>query len=257
MTTANSFETTIITALDAEKLGVKFPLKFNDVWQESGYTRKNNAVKAFKENCSDLIQGEDYEFDYSLSQNTKQRGRPYSDILLTVEAYNFFLARARTPEGTAKLKYLILIEKNYRENLNRQFAASEQPQNSNKEINQLKYQVEKFKTSSEHFDKLTKYMAKRINKTSKMQLNGHFKLALLYCCINFCHEYQEEFNFTKAQYRAKIAYLKDKVNEALSESEQLSYAFDIDMSEMYPEEFKAMKKALDDDFATFIYLGET
>lgn len=110
----------IFKALDAEKNGEQFPIDFNDVWAELGYTRRNNAKRALE---LTLIENEDYFIDNSLKSNltttmfmSVQEKAAFSRrevIKLSCDGYDHFCMSAQTPEGRQKRIEFIGYKKAY------------------------------------------------------------------------------------------------------------------------------------------------
>jgi phage anti-repressor protein len=116
----------VFNAIEAEKIGVRFPVDFDDIWQPLGYSRRNNAGRRL---IADLIEGHDYlllkseQPDNHKDLSPQQKGAIASEVKykLTVEAFKMFAMAARTQQGREVRKYFIEIEQAYIQNLERQF----------------------------------------------------------------------------------------------------------------------------------------
>lgn len=112
-------------AIDAEKAGKAFPLDFDLIWVEAGYSTKSNAYRFLSESCKGLKLNNHYV--YIRLEENPLGGRPVDKYYFSLEAAKFFLARSNTTQGDEALWSLIEIEKAYRAQLDRQFAAPVQP----------------------------------------------------------------------------------------------------------------------------------
>lgn len=119
----------VFAALDAEKAGNAFPIDFEDVWSELGYSRKSDAKDALQ---LFLIENEDYVIDNGINRNlstavfsSPQDKAAFSrriPIRLSTDGYDHFCMSAQTPEGRQKRIEFIGYKKAYLSQLERQFA---------------------------------------------------------------------------------------------------------------------------------------
>lgn len=139
----------VFAALDAEKNGNAFPIDFEDVWQQLGYSRKQRGKDAL---IANLIENEDYFYDSPMKVNRLKSMVPGSPeyaamsrkefIFLSPDGYDHFAMAAQTPEGRASRKQFIAYKKAYFANLERQFA---QPDTSDR-IAELEAFIANFQT---------------------------------------------------------------------------------------------------------------
>ena len=150
MTNATITEQYILDAMHQESQGERFPISFDDIWQASGYTNQRNAARFLTKRCDGLKENEHYLI---VSKRSEVDGAWVltKTIYLSLKAYRFFLSKSNTQQGDANLWYLLEVEDRYRENLERQLAASAQPQVDLKEF-EAKIRKEEFKRVA--FDQL-------------------------------------------------------------------------------------------------------
>lgn len=118
----------IFKAFDAEKNGEQFPIDFDDVWKELGYSRKNDAKNAMVAN---LIEHVDYLIDNGTKRNltttmfmSVQEKAAFARrevIKLSCDGYDHFCMSAQTPEGRQKRIEFIGYKKAYIAQLERYF----------------------------------------------------------------------------------------------------------------------------------------
>lgn len=109
-------------AIAAERDGQQFPIDFDKVWRDVGYSRKADALKRLQNTHSIA---EDYAVRSLAESAVKpQGGRPEQKIYLTVDCLKSFCMVAETAQGREVRKYFIEIEKAYRAQLERQLLAS-------------------------------------------------------------------------------------------------------------------------------------
>jgi DNA repair exonuclease SbcCD ATPase subunit len=134
-------ENYILDALQAERDGEQFPIDFDAVWEGFGYKRKDAARRYLttRSGLKRLSSKELHRSALTFNQSDKN-----DKIFLSVESYKFALARAGTDAGAEYLMYLIQIEKQYRNNLERTFRSPEASLNTppvNPEIKQLNARI--------------------------------------------------------------------------------------------------------------------
>lgn len=157
----DQFSAIIINALDEEKTGVKFSIDFNEVWECAGYTRKEDALRFLTQRTS-LQLGKHFSAN---RRKSPSGGRPSESLLISVDAFKFFLAKSNTVKGDEYLWYLIEIEKDQKQKLERQFNSV--PAFDNLElIAKLEGQVKKLKAERDnYYDRLQTYESmERIDK---------------------------------------------------------------------------------------------
>lgn len=110
----------VFSALDAEKSGTEFPIDFDDVWETSGYGRKEEALRALSR-MSGLKKGIHYSAN---RRKSPTGGRPSESLGFTIDGYKFFLTKSNTDAGDNNLWKLIEIEKAYLAQLERQLLSS-------------------------------------------------------------------------------------------------------------------------------------
>lgn len=112
----------VCKAITAEKAGEQFPIDFDLVWFEIGYSRKSDALNRLQSTHSI---DEDYTQSIFAGSSAKiGRGRPRQKIYLTVDCLKSFCMVAETSQGREVRKYFIEIEKAYRAQLERQLLMS-------------------------------------------------------------------------------------------------------------------------------------
>lgn len=72
----------VFAALDAEKNGEQFPIDFDDVWETSGYKRKDYALDFF--NSRKYVKNVDFIYQINYKNGN---GRPLKKILMTEKCY--------------------------------------------------------------------------------------------------------------------------------------------------------------------------
>ena len=91
-----------------------FPVAFDDAWKWLGYSKKENALRAFLNNGFDL------EVDFVVllikEENSKaSEGRPSDDYKLTVDCLKTFAMMAKTEQGKQVRRYFLQCEKSHKE----------------------------------------------------------------------------------------------------------------------------------------------
>ena len=110
----------IISAFQAEKDGIDYPIDFEEIWEAFGYTHKN-AAKRFLLNRSGIFEPQSQLTLAYIDTKTDK-------IMLSVDGLKFALARANTSKGAEYLLYLIAVEKLYRQQLERALNTPINPQ---------------------------------------------------------------------------------------------------------------------------------
>lgn len=171
-----SIEQIWLNALDSKE---KFPLDFDDLWQVSGYQRKDHALRFFKSLTSLQL---NIHFSPRMGKSSTG-GRSSDSFGLTVEAFKFFLAKSNTKQGDDLLWYLIEVEKKHRENLERQFQvsltipaipdiSSTLVVDNSAEISELHQKIEKLEQNlADQRKQLHDYQAKTQKKIDNLQAN--------------------------------------------------------------------------------------
>jgi hypothetical protein len=108
----------VLSAIQSEKAGTEFPIDFDDVWESSGYTRRNNAFRFLQKR---LKLNRDYRCSDRSSVLELQK------TFLTVDGYKFFLAKSNTEQGDRALWHFIAIEKAYLATLEAALAPAPSP----------------------------------------------------------------------------------------------------------------------------------
>jgi hypothetical protein len=108
-------ESYIIDAIKSAREGSQFPIEFDVAWESSGYSRKEEALRALSR-MKGLIRGVHY------SANRRNLSTGKTSIYFSVDAYKFFLAKSNTEKGDESLWHLIEIEKRYLAHLERQLS---------------------------------------------------------------------------------------------------------------------------------------
>lgn len=101
-------KTSIIAQLESTE---EFPIRLSEVWEWLGYTRKDNATRAF------LALGMSEMVDYIISlrnEGNAQSGRPEDEILLTIDAFKLWCMSARTAKGKEVRLYYLQVEKEWK-----------------------------------------------------------------------------------------------------------------------------------------------
>jgi hypothetical protein len=91
-------------AIESEKTGIDFPIDFDSVWMESGYSRKDHAVRFMAKR---LKLNRDYRSPDRGSVLEEQK------YYFSLDGFKFFLAKSNTAPGDEALWRLIDIEKAY------------------------------------------------------------------------------------------------------------------------------------------------
>lgn len=110
----------VFTAIDAEKAGEKFPINFDDVWQELKYTTKGNAKRVLN---NELIENIDFIISDKLDKSIPS-DYVIENIHLSIDGFKHFCLLARTSKGREVRKYFIDVEKDFRKKLEIQFKNS-------------------------------------------------------------------------------------------------------------------------------------
>ncbi len=147
---------TVVTkqfVIDALNSIEEFPIDFDNVWQEAGYTRRDNARRRLK----DLE--ENVDFALLTFEEWSQEGRLKDSIKFSVDGYKHFCLMAKNSKGRETRNYFITIEKAQRQQLEQQlnqtyvrtdfnFLKQEQDKNDalSFEIKKLQVQVESLNT---------------------------------------------------------------------------------------------------------------
>jgi phage anti-repressor protein len=87
----------------------EYPVRLSDVWEWLGYTRKDNAARAFQ-NC-DLVEGLDYQ---EVLRNEELSGQTSIDYHMTIDAFKLWCMSARTEKGNEVRRYYLQIEKEWK-----------------------------------------------------------------------------------------------------------------------------------------------
>lgn len=128
----------VIDAIEAEKQGKNFSIDFDNVWENIGYSRKDNAVRKLR---NDL----DSEYYTLLKIEASYQSPERIKYYLSVDGFKHFCLMAKTPQGKETRNYFIEVEKIYRQNLERQFLL---PSKQEEEIENLKMLVQIHLTES-------------------------------------------------------------------------------------------------------------
>jgi phage anti-repressor protein len=90
----------------------EFCVRLSEVWEDLGYTRKENCVSLLK---SRLIESEDYtRRGLAPSGEKPMGGRPGGEYFMTGDAFKDLCISANTPQGRELRRYYIKVEKEYR-----------------------------------------------------------------------------------------------------------------------------------------------
>ena len=92
----------------------RFPVDFDEAWKWLGYSRKDNALRAF------LSTEFEAETDFVVSlinegNSEASEGRPSSDYRLTVDCLKTFAMMAKTEAGKQVRRYFLQCEKSHKE----------------------------------------------------------------------------------------------------------------------------------------------
>lgn len=109
----------VFEALASERDGSQFPIDYDLVWAELGYSRRDNARRRL---VKSLI--ENVDFALLTSEEWSQDGRLKDSISLSVDGFKMLCMLAETPQGREVRQYFIQVEKAYRAQLERQLQAS-------------------------------------------------------------------------------------------------------------------------------------
>lgn len=104
----------------------EYPIDFDDIWGQLGYSRKSNAkralIKGLFEGGEYLLISEQPDNHKGLSVQESGAKTAAENIKLTIDGFKHFCLMARTDEGREVRRYFIEIEKAYRQQLEAQFA---------------------------------------------------------------------------------------------------------------------------------------
>ncbi|MBW4666507.1 MAG: hypothetical protein KME60_03425 [Cyanomargarita calcarea GSE-NOS-MK-12-04C] len=107
----------ILDALEAERNGQQFPIDFDDIWENAGYSRKDSGIRA-------LLKGRLIpEIDFHIIVGNKVLGIS-NKHKLSVDASKSFCLAANTDKGEEARRYFIEVEKRYRQHLERSLSLS-------------------------------------------------------------------------------------------------------------------------------------
>ncbi len=79
-----------------EMCSEKFPICFDDIWEEAGYTERVNAVRAFQKCVASFNLTEVSEHKFLKIFIPNKPGRPGQTFKMTIGAAKRFLASAQT-----------------------------------------------------------------------------------------------------------------------------------------------------------------
>ena len=75
----------------------QFPIRLSKVWEELGYSRKDNCERSM---VASLEEGEDYTYyEFSAFMRKTQEGRPVKEVALSRDGFKMLAMMARTTEG--------------------------------------------------------------------------------------------------------------------------------------------------------------
>jgi hypothetical protein len=250
MTTATITEQYILNAIHQETEGERFPILFDEIWETSGYKNKKHAVRFLTERCA-VIENEHYVVVPNRGQ-TPQGGRSSDFIRLSTEGYHFFLSKSNTKQGDANLWYLIEVEKQYRKTLERQLAASVQPQvnlvqeNADLKLKlkaktqELESQLNKLVLAEDNYNTYNEVLRKEIAYLRECSFNlkymdtqlafNYFNLSLLNGCLDVIYDMIPNLQtYDIPELTAKLAFIKKHMKKTLDLSIEIIENMDIDV----------------------------
>ncbi len=92
--------------LDELNTNEKFPIDFEVLWKEVGYSRKDHAKTALLEFA---VKGVDFEYSRVAGETSPLGGRPSEKIMLTYDCARKFALRAKTSMGMQVQEYFVAL----------------------------------------------------------------------------------------------------------------------------------------------------